>query len=125
MLLSLQSNTADVCLTCVLTLGSSAASAATCSLSHNKCTAVLIIPGQLYVLHMTPFVGLSCESAFDMATCLLQGTGPQLGQLQKEVLRLTNKLAGQQSKTAQAETAATLLQISVDLSQKVSHTLCA
>ncbi len=60
-----------------------------------------------------------------MATCLLQGTGPQLGQLQKEVLRLTNKLAGQQSKTAQAETAATLLQISVDLSQKVSHTLCA
>ena len=60
-----------------------------------------------------------------MAACLLQGTVSQLGQLQKEVLRLTDKLAEQQSKTAQAEAAATLMQISVDLPQKVSHTLFA
>ena len=60
-----------------------------------------------------------------MATCLLQGTGSQLGQLQKEVLSLTHKLAEQQSKMAQAEAAATLMQISVDLAQKVSHTVFA
>jgi hypothetical protein len=60
-----------------------------------------------------------------MATCVLQGNGSQLGQLQKEVLGLTHKLAEQQSRTAQAEAAATLLQISEDLTQKVSHTLFA
>ena len=60
-----------------------------------------------------------------MATCLLQGTGSQLGQLQKEVLSLTHKLAEQQSKMTQAEAAATLMQISVDLTQKVSHTVFA
>ena len=63
--------------------------------------------------------------SFDRAPCLLQGTGSQLGQLQKEVLGLTHKLAEQHSKTAQAEAAATLMQISVDLTQKVSHTLFA
>ncbi len=60
-----------------------------------------------------------------MGTCLLQGTGSQLEQLQKEVLCLSDKLAEQQSKTAQAEAAAILMQISVDLTQKVSHTLSA
>ena len=60
--------------------------------------------------------------AFDMAACLLQGSGSQLGQLRKEELRLTDKLAEQQSKTAQAEAAATLMQISADLTHKVSHT---
>ena len=84
---------------------------------------MLIIPAQLYVLHITPFVGLSCVSAFDMATWLLQGTGSQLGQLQKEVLGLTHKLAKQQSKMAQAEAGATLMQIRAHLTQKVSHTL--
>ncbi|DBB04293.1 TPA: hypothetical protein ACH3X1_012790 [Trebouxia sp. C0004] len=49
-----------------------------------------------------------------------QGTGSRLGQLQKEVLSLTDKLAEQQSKTAQAEAAATLMQISVNFTQKVS-----
>ncbi|KAL0018907.1 hypothetical protein WJX77_006691 [Trebouxia sp. C0004] len=47
-----------------------------------------------------------------------QGTGSRLGQLQKEVLSLTDKLAEQQSKTAQAEAAATLMQISVNFTQK-------
>lgn len=60
---------------------------------------------------------------FDRAPCLLQGTGSHLGQLQKEVLSLTDKLAEQQSKTTQAEAAAKLMQISADLTQKVSHTL--
>ena len=60
--------------------------------------------------------------AFDMAACLLQGSGSQLGQLRKEELRLTDKLAEQQSKTAQAEAAATLMQISADLTKQVSHT---
>ncbi|DBA77011.1 TPA: hypothetical protein ACH3X1_009601 [Trebouxia sp. C0004] len=49
-----------------------------------------------------------------------QGLGSQLRQLQKEVLRLTDKIAEQQSKTAQAEAVATLMQISADLTQKVS-----
>ncbi|KAL0050731.1 hypothetical protein WJX82_005996 [Trebouxia sp. C0006] len=48
-----------------------------------------------------------------------QGTGSQLGQLQKEVLGLTHKLAKQQSKMAQAEAGATLMQIRAHLTQKV------
>ena len=60
-----------------------------------------------------------------MAPCLLQGTGSHLEQLQMEMLSLTHKLAEQQSKMAQAEAAATLMQISVDLTQKVSHTVFA
>ncbi|KAA6419935.1 MAG: hypothetical protein FRX49_10125 [Trebouxia sp. A1-2] len=47
-----------------------------------------------------------------------QGSGSQLGQLRKEVLRLTDKLSEQQSKTAQAEAAATLMQISADLTKQ-------
>ena len=56
---------------------------------------------------------------------LLQGNGSQLGQLQKEVLLLTDRFAEQQSKMAQAEAAATLLQISLECTRKVSDTLFA
>ena len=86
-----------------------------------QCTAVLIIPALLYILHTSPYVW---PSSIDLtwAPCLLQGTGSHLEQLPMEVLSLTHKLAEQQSKTTQAEAAATLLQISADLSQKVSHT---
>ncbi|KAL0020177.1 hypothetical protein WJX79_002775 [Trebouxia sp. C0005] len=49
-----------------------------------------------------------------------EGTGSQLRQLQKEVLSLADKLAEQQSKTAQAEAAGTLMQLSVDLTKQVS-----